>query len=526
MRTSAAVFAFVCVLFAPLAHAQDALVDDAAPDGSEDAAAATGAQHEQHPDRYAIDVDAPPDAVVRKLIDAAVKNDEIGYTSQLSRRFVEGVRILRLQPGAEGVEAWRWSVFMGATAATNVTEIDVKQFYERANVRVTTADGRRLKFRLVVEDNAWRVDLPEPLEALIASRLPPPPPEPEDVDDDAETPAAPALAPTPEAPPVAALEPPKDIQPPVVVPPPPDKPQPVEPGFFQPGGPGHYVWYLPDYAAVGVSLLGVAASVTQGIAPPWILIGPDYQPSKPETSFGLLDERLDLSIGQPMVQQKVPEYAIGLAGVTALGVLTAMDIARHLEFHQTHAFVLGAIETIAFTLAATEALKLGVGRLRPDFRERYVRAACGGYVEAPSTFDCSIAPDDGFVVTRSDVVDGMKSFPSGHSSTAFALATYFSLYLGGEYLWGKQARFWTMPIAALAMGVMVTAAGFVAASRLSDNRHHVEDVIVGAGLGTTIAAGTYFMHFGTDGHARWRQLRFTAAPLADGGGAAAVSGTW
>ena len=49
---------------------------------------------------------------------------------------------------------------------------------------------------------------------------------------------------------------------------------------------------------------------------------------------------------------------------------------------------------------------------------------------------------------------------------------------------------------------------------------------IARGLGTTIAAGTYFLHFGTDGHARWRQLRFTATPLSDGGGAAAVSGTW
>ena len=120
----------------------------------------------------------------------------------------------------------------------------------------------------------------------------------------------------------------------------------------------------------------------------------------------------------------------------------------------------------------------------------------------------------------------MKSFPSGHSSAAFALATYFGLYLGGEYLWGTQSRFWTVPLAAVAIGAMVSAAGFVAASRLGDNRHHIEDVVVGAGLGTTVAAATYFMHFGTDGHARWRQISLSAMPLSDGGGAAAISGTW
>ena len=98
------------------------------------------------------------------------------------------------------------------------------------------------------------------------------------------------------------------------------------------------------------------------------------------------------------------------------------------------------------------------------------------------------------------------------------------------WLWYLQAKgvkegvLWLL--APLAMGLMTTAAGFVAASRLSDNRHHFEDVIVGAGIGSTVAAGTYFLHFGTDGHARWRQLRFSAAPTDDGGATAAISGTW
>ena len=72
----------------------------------------------------------------------------------------------------------------------------------------------------------------------------------------------------------------------------------------------------------------------------------------------------------------------------------------------------------------------------------------------------------------------------------------------------------------------MAGAGFVSATRISDNKHHPEDVVVGAVLGSTVAASVWLVHFDLDGRARRRS--FTLVPTAglgqngDGAGLAVV----
>ena len=63
-----------------------------------------------------------------------------------------------------------------------------------------------------------------------------------------------------------------------------------------------------------------------------------------------------------------------------------------------------------------------------------------------------------------------QSFPSGHSASAFATATVL-----------QQSYGWKAGAPAYAF------AGFIAASRMSSNKHYLSDVLMGAGIG--IAAG-------------------------------------
>ena len=65
-----------------------------------------------------------------------------------------------------------------------------------------------------------------------------------------------------------------------------------------------------------------------------------------------------------------------------------------------------------------------------------------------------------------------KSFPSGHTSNSFTIATIVN------ELYGKQ-----MGIAAYCLAVLV------AASRINDNKHYLSDVLFGAGLGTAVGRG-------------------------------------
>ena len=63
-----------------------------------------------------------------------------------------------------------------------------------------------------------------------------------------------------------------------------------------------------------------------------------------------------------------------------------------------------------------------------------------------------------------------KSFPSGHSASAFATATVLKRYYG-----------WKVGAPAYALG------SYVALARMSWNRHHATDVVMGAGFGIAAA---------------------------------------
>ncbi|MEC8838717.1 MAG: phosphatase PAP2 family protein, partial [Candidatus Neomarinimicrobiota bacterium] len=65
-----------------------------------------------------------------------------------------------------------------------------------------------------------------------------------------------------------------------------------------------------------------------------------------------------------------------------------------------------------------------------------------------------------------------KSFPSGHTSHSFTVATI------ANELYGKEVGIAAYCLAAL-----------VATSRIHDNKHYLSDVIFGAGLGTAVGRG-------------------------------------
>ena len=116
--------------------------------------------------------------------------------------------------------------------------------------------------------------------------------------------------------------------------------------------------------------------------------------------------------------------------------------------------------------------------------------AIGRYVIAPATDESRTNKwsEVGFDLMRAQIVSqvvvhGMKysirrdrptgeccSFPSGHSATAFAVASVLERHLGYRASWPALA-----------------GATYVATSRLVDNRHFLSDVLMGAGVGT--AAG-------------------------------------
>jgi membrane-associated phospholipid phosphatase len=97
-----------------------------------------------------------------------------------------------------------------------------------------------------------------------------------------------------------------------------------------------------------------------------------------------------------------------------------------------------------------------------------------------------------FAVQRERPDGGRYSFPSGHTSGAFATATVLQRHLG-----------WKVGVPAYAV------AAYVAGNRLPENKHYMSDVLFGAAVG--IVSGRTV----TIGHGR---ARFALSPLTFPGG--------
>lgn len=73
-----------------------------------------------------------------------------------------------------------------------------------------------------------------------------------------------------------------------------------------------------------------------------------------------------------------------------------------------------------------------------------------------------------------------NSFPSGHTTQAFAAATFLSEEYKDTYKWMPYASY--------------TIASSVGLLRVANNRHYISDVLVGAGIGFLAMKASYWTH--------------------------------
>ncbi|KAF2022065.1 PAP2-domain-containing protein [Aaosphaeria arxii CBS 175.79] len=148
---------------------------------------------------------------------------------------------------------------------------------------------------------------------------------------------------------------------------------------------------------------------------------------------------------------------------------------------------LGVAVGAAFTI--TGALKNAIGKPRPDLIHR-----CN------LNMDMVKAIADRTLATvkfcqeedKAKLNDGFKSFPSGHSSTAFAGLFYLSLYLAAKlHVLDSKGEVWK----AFIVLVPTLGACLVAGSRIMDARHHPFDVLFGSAMGILVAWGSYRQYF-------------------------------
>lgn len=279
----------------------------------------------------------------------------------------------------------------------------------------------------------------------------------------------------------------------------------------------HLTWYGADYAATALLGAGVFGLLPL-VDPQPALYGPRFDDANPDFA-AINDPALDRLVGAPFRASTVPDYWIAIGGASLLLTAVGYEAARYQEWHALHNLVLGGLETTVATAAVTDVIKVGVGRLRPDFRDRATRYYCNPEIELRGSvagLDCSAADSDGIYIDRGELREGHRSFPSRHASLSFAFATYFALYLGGDMVWGAHATEWSVPVGATLMTGLLGVAATVAATRIPDGRHNLDDIAAGAAIGTASSALFYFLHFDLKGRPIYRGVSVLPVALNDG----------
>ncbi|KAK9463248.1 phosphatidic acid phosphatase type 2/haloperoxidase [Lipomyces oligophaga] len=150
---------------------------------------------------------------------------------------------------------------------------------------------------------------------------------------------------------------------------------------------------------------------------------------------------------------------------------------------------LGIALSESFTFVITTSLKGIVGRPRPDSIARCLPYSGAADAEVWGLSEVLK------VCTQTDpaiLAEGWRSWPSGHSSTAFAGLGYLSFFLAGKLsLYDTRGEAWK---AAIVMFPLL-GAGAIATSRIKDHRHHGTDVLSGSIIGLAVAWAAYRLYY-------------------------------
>jgi diacylglycerol diphosphate phosphatase/phosphatidate phosphatase len=132
-----------------------------------------------------------------------------------------------------------------------------------------------------------------------------------------------------------------------------------------------------------------------------------------------LDDR-SISYPHALVQRVPVHWNLVYAGLVPGVIILAWAAILRLGVHQTHVTVLGLFISHALASFLTDVVKNAVGRPRPDLIAR-CKPAKGTPGHALVKIDVCTETD------HHTLHDGWRSFPSGHSSFAFAGLGYLAL---------------------------------------------------------------------------------------------------
>jgi len=191
--------------------------------------------------------------------------------------------------------------------------------------------------------------------------------------------------------------------------------------------------------------------------------------------------------------------------IASCTIIVIVQLLKRSWLYNLHQAILGLFLSYLITNLFTDYIKNFAGRYRPDFltvcdvdfkkveeQFLYYQNLTGSNINIDNfgprkLFDTSICRCD-----KSEIPEEQKSFPSGHTSFAFATMVYLALYLAGQLrIFDGKCRVWKYFIVC----IPIFAGSYVPFSRVMDYRHHWQDVFAGALIGTIFAITVYYFMY-------------------------------
>ncbi|KAI8824433.1 PAP2 superfamily protein [Fimicolochytrium jonesii] len=212
----------------------------------------------------------------------------------------------------------------------------------------------------------------------------------------------------------------------------------------------------------------------------------------------------------PLEKNIIPIWLAAFLAFTIPTLFIILMQIRIRSFYDANAAIMGLLFSLITAAVFQVFLKWLIGGLRPHFY-----AVCKPSI--PPALANAGQGFSGIMVDRSvctgdekEINDSLESFPSGHSTAAFAGFLYLSYYLNAKLKIFSNYRpaFWKL----LLFYAPILAATLIAGSLTIDKYHHWYDVLGGAIIGSMVATGAYRFQY-----AALFDYRFNHIPLPKGG---------
>lgn len=185
-------------------------------------------------------------------------------------------------------------------------------------------------------------------------------------------------------------------------------------------------------------------------------------------------------------------HLVLIALACPLLIIFLISIVLRRSLHDFHHGALGLSLGLSLTIMITQILKISVGKHRPDFLDRCKPRTSDGNIPTNPPLrllTMSVCTTDIYAYS---FFEGMKSFPSGHSSFSFAGMTFLALFIAGKLRVFDQKGHTFKGFVVFSPLVFAL---LVAISRVDDYRHHWEDVTVGAIIGMGFSFFSYRQYY-------------------------------